>query len=409
MRALRAPGSTHGFFHATRTSCERNLFKGSFPETLDILLPGWWTELKLHPDNYVHGGDLTVRLPNGSKFIFMGLDDPEKVRGLKFSTVMVNEANQVDYKTIVTLRGRLSEEIKTVDGPMLETKMLFDLNPTVKSSWDYQAFVEGVIPDERTPIGNHAKTYRYLTINAIDNKPNLPASLFEDFESMSDEQRRRDEHGMWSEDNPSALFNPAHIGRLYAHPDKMDETVVSLDPAGTSNSKSDSTGIIVAGRGHDGKYYVLEDATMKGKPDEWIKEAERLRVKYDANWIISEKDYARDILEELISRTIPNAPVKYVESRGRKKRLRAEPIAAMYVQGLVNHVPHVRAEGEDPAFTAMKARQFHALEQQMVEFDAPSFKGSPDRVDALVYALQHLSGDKPKATLTIGRVANFMS
>ena len=375
LRALRAPGSIHGIFHAQRNVCKRNLFDGTFPETLEILLPGWFSSLKVDKRGYVDLSDLEITLPNGSKFMFLGLDDPEKIRGLRFNTILLNEANQVDFQTVSTLRGRLSQETPTLDGSVLETKMLFDLNPTIKSSWDYQVFVEGVVPGEGKAIPNHATNYRWISINAVDNAPNLPASLFEDFEAMTEAQRRRDEFGLWAEDNPNALFDATKIGRKTIDPDECIEIVVSVDPAGTSNSNSDATGIIVAGKGDDGLYYVIEDATMKAKPDVWLNRAEELRLKYDARWIISEKDYARDILEELAARVIPNAPIKYVESRGRKKRLRAEPIAALYEKGLVNH-----------------SARMSELETQMVEFDSPGFKGSPDRVDALVYALQHLSG-----------------
>lgn len=375
LRALRAPGSIHGIFHAQRNVCKRNLFDGTFPETLEILLPGWYSSLKADKRGFVDLSDLEVTLPNGSKFMFLGLDDPEKIRGLRFNTILLNEANQVDFQTVSTLRGRLSQETPTLGGGVLETKMFFDLNPTTKTSWDYQVFVEGVVPGERKPIPNHATNYRWISINAIDNAPNLPASLFEDFEAMTEAQRRRDEFGLWAEDNPNALFNAKTIGRKTIDPDDCVEVVVSIDPAGTANASSDSTGIIVAGKCENGSYYVLEDATMKAKPDVWLTKAEELRVKYDANWIVSEKDYARDILVELAARVIPDAPIKYVESRGRKKRLRAEPIAALYEKGLVNHVG-----------------RYADLETQMVEFDSPGFKGSPDRVDALVYALQHLSG-----------------
>ncbi len=243
MRALRAPGSTHGFFDSTFNSCKRNLFQGTFPEALDIVLPGWFADLRSDPAHYVNLTDHTITLPNGSKFMFLGLDDPDKVRGLKFSTILLNEANFVDYMTVMTLRGRLSENIATIDGGRLETKMLFDLNPTVKTSWDYQVFVEGVVPGEGKPIPRHAETYRYLTINAIDNKSNLPASLFEDFESMTAAQRLRDEHGMWSEDNPNALFDLSTIARRHADPEDMARLVVAIDPAGTVDRRGKRTPI----------------------------------------------------------------------------------------------------------------------------------------------------------------------
>jgi PBSX family phage terminase large subunit len=380
-RALRAPGSVHAIVRSTRASCKQALFEDSFPKTLNILLPGWFSSLKAdQKSHYVDLSDLEVRLPNGSKFMFIGCDDPEKFRGLEFNTVFIDECNQIDYTTVSTLRGRLSAKTATIDGAILDNKMIFACNPTVESSWEFQVFKEGLVPEDRKPIPNFDKLYRHIIINAIDNKANLPASVFEDFEALPEYQRRRDEYGMWAMSNPNALFDPATIGRKFADPEDMAMIVVTLDPAGTSHNKSDSTGMIVAGKSSDGQYYVFEDATLKAKPDVWINHADKLRKDYDANWIVSEQDYARDILTELIARTIPKAPVRYVDSRGRGKRLRAEPIAALYTQGLVNHVPNPR-----------KPMQFHALEQQMVEFDAPGFKGSPDRVDALVYALQFLS------------------
>jgi hypothetical protein len=324
---------------------------------------------------------MTVKLPNGSRFLFLGLDDPEKVRGLKCTTILINEANQVDYKTISTLRGRLSESFPTYDpqtglfGPPLANKMLFDLNPTTKNSWDHKVFVEGVIPGDETPLPNFKTNFRYLTINAIDNKANLPESVFEDFLGSPEEQRRRDEHGMWSEDNPYALFNLSRIKRTPVDFVTLVEIVVAVDPAGTANAKSDMTGIIVVGRDADGGLHVLEDATMKGSPDQWIAKAVELQQKYDANWIITERNYGRDILEQLMQRLAPSAPLKFVDAMGRGKRLRAEPVSAMYEQGRVSH-----------------AGNFRDLEMQMIEFDSPNFRGSPDRVDALVYGLLHLSG-----------------
>lgn len=383
LRALRAPGSTHGFFHAQRNICKRNLFDESFPETLEILLPGWFSALKADPKNYVNSSDLTVRLPNGSKFLFMGLDDPDKVRGLKFSTIMLNEANFVDYKTVMTLRGRLSESVPTLDGPpgsVLPTKMFFDLNPTTKSSWDHQVFVEGVVPGEAKPIPRHADTYRYLTINAIDNRANLPASLFEDFESMTEEQRRRDEHGMWSEDNPNALFDLKTILRGTVDHRTLKEIIVAIDPAGSSHKNSDHTGIIVAGIADDGTIYVLEDATFRGRPEVWAQKAVDLYKQYEADSIVAEKNCGGEMVETVLQRATTggaNVPVKLVHA-SRGKRIRAEPVQVLYQRGRVNHV-----------------QTFRELEQQMIEFDAPTYKGSPDRVDAMVWALTHLSGIGP--------------
>jgi PBSX family phage terminase large subunit len=391
-RALEAPGSQHAICHAFRNVCDRNLLHQSLQDTLRIIMPGYW-ENEIVKNKRINKVDSILTLPGGSIVYFLGLDDPDKLRGLNLSTAWINEANRgVDYEAFTTVKGRLRGTAYKLDGTLLDHKMMIDLNPTVKSSWEYETFVNGVIPGDGGPMP-HRERWKWERINAKDNEVNLPPGTLERiFSGMTAAQRARDEHGEWGEDNPNALFDANTIGRRYAEPEDMAAIVVSLDPAGTSTNKSDSTGVMVAGKGHDGQYYVFEDATLKAKPDVWINHAETLRRKYDANWIISEKDYARDILVELIDRTIPGAPVKYVESRGRGKRLRAEPIAALYTQKLVNHVPAmIRTQDGRLVPDPKRANQFHDLERQMVEFDSPGFKGSPDRLDALVYALQHLS------------------
>lgn len=408
-RAMEAPGSSHGFFHAFANVCDRNLLNYTVPQTFNILMPGYWDDVIVR-GGCINHTDRIITLPNKSKFYFLGLDNRDKIRGLEFMTVWPNEANiGIEYADITLLQGRLTQTARKLDGTLLQHKMLIDLNPTVKSSWEYQTFIEGLVPGDGSPLENKS-AWRHVIINAVDNEKNLPpGTLKRLFAGMTAAQRARDERGEWSDDNPNALFDANTIGRRHAEPDDMAALVVSIDPAGTSTNKSDSTGTIVAGKGHDGQYYVFEDATLKAKPDVWINNAESLRLKYDANWIISEKDYARDILEELIDRTIPNAPVKYVESRGRGKRLRAEPIAALYTQGLVNHVPAmIRTPDGRLIADPKRANQFHDLERQMVEFDAPGFKGSPDRLDALVYALQYLSeiGTAP-ATVNVTTAQGF--
>lgn len=390
MRAMRAPGSTHGFFHATRDSCKRNLFETSFPEALEILLPGWFDALKADKAHYVDLSDLEIRLPNGSKFMFLGLDTPHRARGLKFSTIMINEANFVTYDKIMVLKASLSEQVKTIDGEILPNKMIYDLNPTVKSSWDHKVFVEGVVPGDLTPLKSFKSRYRYLTINPIDNKANLPDSLFEQFEDLTEEQRRRDEHGMWSEDNPMALFRLGYIRRDKIDPQELRSIVVAVDPAGSSHKKSDLTGIIVAGRTQDGFYHVLEDATLRGKPEQWAQAATDLYHKYSADWIVAEKNCGGEMVQTVLERATTNGrniPIKLVHA-SRNKRARAETIQPLYAKGGGSYF----ADGNEVILGRVYHSQvFTDLEQQMLEFDSPHFKGSPDRVDALVWALTFLS------------------
>lgn len=393
-RADRAPGSRHGIFHRYANTCYRNMFDTTTPETMRILYGDeWWEAFEADKAHYINKSDHIITWPNGSEFHYGGLDDMNKHRGTKFSTVWINEANYASYDDAQVLQGRLSETIAELrPGKILDTKFFIDLNPTVKSSWEYEVFVEGLIPGERSAIPDHADLYHWRLLNFADNKENLPANYFRRFEAMSESQRARDELGEWGEDNPNALFNLAKIGREPSPSiDSLSEIVVAIDPAGTANKNSDRTGIIVAGRDSAGGLHVLEDATCKEKPDVWIAKALELRETYDANWIITEKNYGQDILKSLMFRVAPNAPLKFVDAMGRGKRLRAEPVATMYERGRVSH-----------------AKPLRELEREMIEFDAPTFKGSPDRVDAMVYALTHLSGEKPAQPMRIKRLGGFM-
>lgn len=407
LRALKAPGSQHGIFHAQANVCFRNMFQLTFPETIDILLPGWYASLKNERENgapkHVRISDREIILPNGSKFMFLGLDDPDKIRGQQFSTIWVNEANQVDYNAIMTLQGRLSQSIDTIDGGKLDTKFLIDLNPTVKSSWEYQVFVQNQVPGDATPIPRPER-YAYRIINFADNADNLPPDYHETvFGGMSIAQRRRDEHGEWSEDNPNALFSLANIKRGTINTDMLSEIVVAVDPAGSSHKKSDSTGIIVCGRAPDGNFYVIADWTMKAKPEVWAQKVIDLYHEYDATWIVAEKNCGGDMVETVLRAATSgrDVPIKLVHASRNKKR-RAEPVQVLYTKG----GGHTKDGGEIGRVNHVKI--FAHLEQEMIEFDSPGFKGSPDRLDALVWGLSHLSGERPVQPMRVTKLAGFM-
>ena len=153
----------------------------------------------------------------------------------------------------------------------------------------------------------------------------------------------------------------------------MVRVVVAIDPAVTSGEDSDETGISVCGLGADNEFYVLVDATMRDLPDAWARKAVELFHEWKADRLIGEANNGGDMIESLLRAIDPNLPYrKVVASRG--KRLRAEPISSLYQQGRVHHV------GE-----------FRALEDQMVTWVPDVADFSPDRLDALVYALNELS------------------
>jgi phage terminase large subunit-like protein len=146
----------------------------------------------------------------------------------------------------------------------------------------------------------------------------------------------------------------------------------------TSAAGSDETGIVVAGikkgrNGADSHYYVLEDATMKGTPSEWAKAVTDAYWYYNADRVVAEVNNGGDLVEQNIRSADRQVSFKAVRAT-RGKVLRAEPIAALYERGLVHHV------GEFPL-----------LEDQMCNYTGEPDEKSPDRMDALVWALTMLS------------------
>lgn len=175
------------------------------------------------------------------------------------------------------------------------------------------------------------------------------------------------------DDVPGALWQRGQLDTLRrkAAPD-MARIVVAIDPAMTSGEDADETGIVVAGKGVDGHGYVLADLTCRLSPDGWARRAIEAARRYQADRIVAEVNNGGEMVEHTLRTVERSIPYKAVHA-SRGKRVRAEPVAALYEQGRVHHVGG-----------------FPELEDQMCTFVPDTFDGSPDRVDALVWALSEL-------------------
>ena len=183
-------------------------------------------------------------------------------------------------------------------------------------------------------------------------------------------------------DIPGALWNRESIDdhRIREAPEDLDRVIVAVDPAASSEEGSDENGIVVVGlaRDKDGyaRGYVLEDASLRGSPEEWARKAVHLYRKWQADKIVAEKNNGGDMVESVIKAVDRSVPVKLVHA-SRGKVVRAEPISALYEQGRVHHVG-----------------VFDKLEDQMCLFSVDNIRssstGSPDRVDALVWGLSEI-------------------
>ena len=175
---------------------------------------------------------------------------------------------------------------------------------------------------------------------------------------------------------PRALIDRAQVRA--APP--LGRVVVAVDPAVSSSARSDLCGIVVAGVVAEGppgdwRAYVLEDASLRAtSPSAWARAAIDAAARHGADRIVAEVNQGGDLVAEVLRQIDPMVPFAGVHA-ARGKAVRAEPVAALYEQGRVHH-----------------AARLSALEDQMAQMTAQGFAGaaSPDRVDALVWALHAL-------------------
>ena len=195
---------------------------------------------------------------------------------------------------------------------------------------------------------------------------------------------RQELEGELLREREGALWTRALIDTARAlPPDDMTRVVVAVDPPVSTGKSADECGIIVAGvraRGapRDWEVWVLDDRSIQGAtPQRWAEEAAAAYADFGADRLVAEVNQGGDLVESLMRQVAPQIAYRGVHAR-KGKRLRAEPVAALYEQGRVHH-----ADG------------FPELEDQMCAFTARGTGPSPDRLDALVWALTDLIIDAP--------------
>ncbi len=179
-------------------------------------------------------------------------------------------------------------------------------------------------------------------------------------------------------DTPGALWTYAMFENRQPAPADLVRTVVAIDPAVTSGEDSDETGMVVAGLGADGRGYVLADRSCRLSPDGWARRAVAAYDEFAADLVVAEVNNGGDLVEQTIRTVRPRLPYKKITA-SRGKQTRAQPVAALYEQGRISHVD-----------------VFPELEEQLTTW-TPESGTSPDRLDALVWALTELMlADTPR-------------
>ena len=387
-RAINAPGSRHAIFRFRFNHAKTSIWSDTLPKVLKLC----FLELPVRFDKT----DFYVELPNGSQIWIGGLDDKdrvEKILGQEYATLYFNESSHIPWASIETAMSRLAQKCalapaiaKATGRVFLALKAYFDCNPPSKLHWSYQLFRAKLKPGTKEALPN-PDDYVEMKINPQDNAENLPSEYFDILSSMSAAKRLRFEAGEWASEVSGALWSlddrkaddgktmPGIDSLRVANAPEMQRIVVSVDPSGTrGDDGGDDIGIVVAGLGVDGHGYVLEDATCNMSPEGWGRRAVDRYHHHRADRVIGERNYGGDMVRFTIATADRNVAFKeVVASRG--KAVRAEPISALYEQGRVHHVG-----------------DFPDLEDQMCNFTASGYvgEGSPDRADALVWALTEL-------------------
>lgn len=389
-RALNAPGSRHAIFRFRFNHAKTSIWADTLPKVLKLCFPGVAARFDKT--------DFFVEMPNGSQIWIGGLDDKdrvEKILGSEYATLYFNESSQIPWSSVETAMSRLAQNvaldpaIATATGRThLALKAYFDCNPPSKLHWTYQLFKLGLKPGTKEKVADPAD-YAEMQINPDDNRENLPEKYFDVLDGMSAAKRLRFKAGEWATEVNGALWSledrTAPDGKKIVGIDatrigvdqkpQMQRIVVAVDPSGTKgDGGGDDIGIVVAGKGIDGRAYVLADRTCQLSPEGWGRRAVEAYHEFGADRIVGERNFGGDMVRFVVQTADKKAAYKEVNA-SRGKVVRAEPVAALYEQGLVSHVG-----------------DFDDLEDQMCNFTAAGYvgEGSPDRADALVWALTEL-------------------
>ena len=326
----------------------------------DIMVEGVSGLLAIHPDHerptYEASRNQLV-WPNGTIAQLIAADDPENLRGPQFDAAWCDEL--VKWRRPEATWDNLQFALRLGPNPQA------CITTTPKNT----SFLKRLIGDPAT-ITTRSRT--------IDNALNLAPGFIREMQRRygGTPLGRQELDGEIVEERLNGLWRRGWIEqhRIAGKPD-LERIVVAVDPPVTSAASSDSCGIVVAGLMADGRAAILADRTIQGRtPDTWARAAAAAYHDFEADRIVAEVNQGGDLVVAVLHQVDPSLPVHKVRAT-RGKWLRAEPVAQLYAEGRVSHVG-----------------TFPELERQMCDFgsDGLSQGRSPDRLDALVWALTDL-------------------
>lgn len=299
-----------------------------------------------------------LRWASGAMAELYSADDPQQLRGPQFDLVWADEFTKWKKPTHAFDMAQMA--LRLGDAP----RMMVTTTPT------RGAALRRLMADPAT-----ATTHAVTAANAR----HLPATFLSALQARygGSALGRQEIEGEILIDDDSALFQRGWIdaGRVAAAPE-LKRIVVAVDPPVSAGVRSDACGIVVAGVSAAGIVYVLADRTVQGlSPAGWAGAVMRAAAAHEADAIVVETNQGGDLVSDLLRKAGgTRLRVKAVRARA-SKRMRADPVAMLYEQGRVRHVGSLSA-----------------LEDEMCVFGGNAQgSASPDRVDALVWAVDELA------------------
>lgn len=297
--------------------------------------------------------------PNGAIGYLYSSEDPDSLRGPQFGAAWADEFCAWAYPEATLSNLRLG--LRLGQAPQLV------ITTTPKATPELQKLMNA-----SGLVISRAKTK--------DNAHNLSPSFLSAMEETYGGTRlgRQELEGELILDHANALWrqNAFETCRYMNGLPIFDRVVVAIDPPVTSGTRSDQCGLIVAGRvgqGPTARAYILHDGTLQGvSPERWARAALKLYEAWEADGLVVEVNQGGELVETVLRSINPAVPIRTVFAK-RSKAARAEPVANLYEQGKVYH-----------------AGRFDALEAELLLMGSEYMKKSPDRADALVWAVTHL-------------------
>lgn len=337
----------------------------TFDQVRDVMIFGDSGILAVSPPDRRPQWEATRRRlvwPNGATAQAFSAQEPESLRGPQFDAAWADELAK--WKKAEDVWDQVQFALRLGDNPQ-----------QVVTTTPRNVAVLKAILNNPSSVVTHAPTDA--------NRAHLAASFLEEVRARYGGTRlgMQELEGALLEDAEGALWTQAMLerGRIDRAP-ALGRIVVAVDPPVTGHAGSDECGIIVVGAMTEGppqdwRAVVLEDASVQGaSPDTWARAAIDAMARHGADRLVAEVNQGGDLVASVIRQVDPLVPFRAVRA-AKGKVARAEPVAALYEQGRVSHL-----------------RGLARLEDQMCRMTARGYegRGSPDRVDALVWALTAL-------------------